>query len=190
MIYKSILLSQMTTLVPSHQNSFEEHLIITRPSLPDYHIMRSPTLASGLALLTFILPAFAVNLRPFRISHYEAAFGIQRRSYEFHSDLEPKGQVELFWGEGNDDGTLAVANITLTAPAGLPIVLLERFESLTKYVDCNGDDGHMSLTFKSEDAFQRSLQAWAFVNHGEHHRFMVIANHDGCGRDHQRQPYM
>lgn len=152
--------------------------------------MRSPTLASGLILLSFSLPAFAVNLLPLRLSHYEAAFGIQRRSHEYHSDLEPKSQVELFWGEGNDDGTLAIANITLTAPPGLPIVLLERFESLTKYVDCNGDDGHMSLTFKSEDAFQRSLKAWDFVNQGDHHRFMVIANHDGCGRDSQRQSYM
>lgn len=152
--------------------------------------MRSPKLVSGLALLTFVLPAFTVNLRPFRVSHYEAAFGIQRRSNEHHSDLEPKGQVELFWGEGNDDGTVAIANVTLTAPPGLPIVLLERFESLTKYVDCNGDDGDMSLTFKSEDAFQRSLQAWDFVNQGEAHRFMVIANHDGCGWDSQRQPYM
>lgn len=152
--------------------------------------MWSSRLASGLALLTIVLPALALNLRPFRISHYEAAFGIQRRSYEHQSDLEPKGQVELFWGEGNDDGTLAVANITLTAPPGLPIVLLERFESLTKYVDCNGDDGHMSLTFKSEDAFHRSLKAWDFVNQGQSHRFMVIANHDGCGRDSQRQPYM
>ena len=152
--------------------------------------MRPPTLVSGLALLTFVLPTFALNLRPFRTSHYEAAFGIQRRSYEHHLDLEPKGQVELFWGEGNDDGSLAVANITLTAPPGLPIVLLERFESLTKYVDCNGDDGHMSLTFKSEDAFQHSLKAWDFVNEAEHHRFMVVANHDGCGRESQRQPYM
>lgn len=151
--------------------------------------MHFPSAKSYIATLTFLIPTFAIILQPFGISHYEAAFGIQRRSITRHFDLEPKTQVELFYGEGNDDGTLAIANITLNAPSGLPIVLLERFESLTEYVDCNGDDGHMSLTFKSEDAFRRALNAWAFVNTGNQ-RFMVITNHDGCGTQYQRQIYM
>lgn len=138
---------------------------------------------------SFLLPTFAILLRPLDINQYEAAFGIQRRFIAQRYDFKPQSQVELFYGEGGDDGTLGVANITLNAPSGLPIVLLERFEPLTEYVDCNQDDGHMSLTFKSEDAFKRALNAWSFVNKGDQN-FMVIANHDGCGADYERQIYM
>ena len=141
------------------------------------------------AALPFLFPTFAIILQPLGFNYYEAAFGIQRRSNSRHLDLGPKSQVELFYGQGNDDGTLSVANITLDAPSGLHIVLLERFEPLTQYVDCNGDDGHMSLTFKSEDAFRRALNAWSFVNNGIK-KFMVITNHDGCGAKYQRQSYM
>lgn len=151
--------------------------------------MHIPLIKSCVAALPFLFPTFAIILQPFGINHYEAAIGVQRRSLSPHLDLEPKSQVELFYGQGNDDGTLAVANITLAAPSGLPIVLLERFEPLTQYVDCNGDNGHMSLTFKSEGAFRRALNAWSFVNHSVQ-RFMVIANHDGCGPKYQRQGYM
>lgn len=151
--------------------------------------MHFPLVNFYIATLPFLIPTFAIILQPLGINHYEATFGIQRRSIMRHFDLEPKTQVELFYGEGNDDGTLAIANVTLDAPSGLPIVLLERFESLTEYVDCNGDDGHMSLTFKSQDAFRRALNAWSFVNNGNQ-RFMVIANHDGCGARYQRQVYM
>lgn len=151
--------------------------------------MHVPSAKYCVAIIPFLFPTFAIILQPFGINHYEAAFGIQRRSISRDFDLEPKAQVELFYGQGDDDGTLAVANITLNAPSGLPIVLLERFEPLTQYVDCNGDDGHMSLTFKSEDAFKRALNAWSFVNNGIQ-RFMVIANHDGCGPKYQRQSYM
>lgn len=141
------------------------------------------------APLPFLLPAVAIVLHPIESRQYEAAFGIQRRSMGWHLDLDPKSQVELFYGAGNDDGTLAIANMTLNAPSDLPIVLLERFESLTNYVDCNGDDGHMSLTFKSEDAFRRAVHAWSFANSGNQ-KFLVIANHDGCGVEFQRQIYM
>lgn len=53
----------------------------------------------------------------------------------------------------------------------------------------SGDDRHMSLTFKWEDAFRRALNAWSFVNNGIQ-RFMVITNHDGCGAKYQRQSYI
>ena len=151
--------------------------------------MHIPLAKYCVATLPFLFPTFAIILQPLSINHYEAILGIQRRSISPHFDLEPQTQVELFYGQGDDDEALAVANITLNAPPGLPILLLERFEPLTQYIDCNGDDGHMSLTFKSEDAFKRALEAWSFVNNGIQ-RFMVIANHDGCGPKYQRQIYM
>lgn len=128
--------------------------------------MRFVPFASLITGLLIALPVSTIFLRPLGIDDYEAAFGVQRRSLERHWDLEPKDQVELFYGEGNDDGTLALAKLTLKAPPGLPIVLLERFDSLTETVDCNDDDGLVSLTFKTQDAFKRSLTAWDFVNGG------------------------
>lgn len=80
--------------------------------------------------------------------------------------------------------------MNLHASDGLNIVMMERFEGLTKSVDCKGDDGTMSLTFKSETAFNRALKTWNFINSAVEKKFLLIANHDGCGPDDQRQPYM
>lgn len=89
-----------------------------------------------------------------------------------------------------EDGQLILANMTLYADDGLPIVLMERFEGLTKSIDCKGDDGSMSLTFNSENAFQYALKSWDFINQSPDKRFLLIANHDGCGPNDQRQPYL
>lgn len=88
-----------------------------------------------------------------------------------------------------EQGQLLLANMTLYAPEGLPIVLMERFEGLTSAVDCKGDDGAMSLTFKSKEAYEYALKAWQYINEDEHKQFLLIANHDGCGPDDERQPY-
>lgn len=79
--------------------------------------------------------------------------------------------------------------MTLHAPDGLEIVLMEKFEGLTKKVDCNGDDGSLSLTFKSKDAFDQAVKKWNFINQGTDRNFILIANHDGCGPDAERQAY-
>lgn len=80
--------------------------------------------------------------------------------------------------------------MTLYAPNGMLMVLLEDFDHLTSSVDCQGDDGTMSLTFKSDQAYQYALQAWGFINAKTDDRFLAIANHQGCGPDEERQPYM
>lgn len=80
--------------------------------------------------------------------------------------------------------------MTLHASDGLDIVMMENFEGLTKKVDCKGDDGSMSLTFKSEEAFNQALKKWSFIKDSEEERFLLIANHDGCGPDDERQPYL
>lgn len=146
-------------------------------------------LTSKLIALSFACSSFAIELLPINIGHYEAATGIKRRSVDCLADFDPQPQAQLMYGLGLDD-EVHFGNVTLEAPAGLPIVLLERFESLTEYVDCNGDDGHMSLTFKSEDAFERALKAWSFINQETDQNFLVITNHQGCGPDSGRHPYM
>ena len=80
--------------------------------------------------------------------------------------------------------------MTLYAEDGLQIVLMERFDSLTKSVDCKGDDGTMSLTFDSQAAFDYAKKVWGFINQSEEQKFLLIANHEGCGPDDERQPYL
>lgn len=79
--------------------------------------------------------------------------------------------------------------MTLYAPDGLPIILMERFEGLTAAVDCKGDDGTMSLTFNSIEAYDYALKTWQIINEDDDKQFLLIANHDGCGADDERQPY-
>ena len=80
--------------------------------------------------------------------------------------------------------------MTLYAPDGLQMIMMERFESLTSAVDCKGDDGSMSLTFKSKEAYDYALKTWSYINEREEDRFLLIANHEGCGPQDQRQPYL
>ncbi|KAI4116400.1 MAG: hypothetical protein LQ338_007720 [Usnochroma carphineum] len=80
--------------------------------------------------------------------------------------------------------------MTLYAPDGLQMVMMERFEPLTSTVDCNDDDGTMSLTFKSQEAFKHALDTWSFINQAQEKQFLLIANHDGCGPQDERQPYL
>ncbi len=89
-----------------------------------------------------------------------------------------------------DNGQLLFANMTLYAPDGLLMIMMERFEGLTSSVDCKGDDGLMSLTFQSENAFKYALQEWNFINQNDEGKFLLIANHEGCGPGDQRQPYL
>ena len=90
----------------------------------------------------------------------------------------------------SEDGNFLVANMTLYAPNGMLMVLLEHFDHLTSSIDCQGDDGLMSLTFKSHRTYQYALRAWGFINAKADDKFLLIANHPGCGPDEERQAYM
>ena len=70
------------------------------------------------------------------------------------------------------------------------MVLLEHFDHLISAIDCHGDDGQMSLTFNSQKAFDYALEAWDHVNHSADGKFLLIANHPGCGPKEERQGYM
>ena len=78
----------------------------------------------------------------------------------------------------------------LILPVYHQMILLEEFDDLTSAVDCSGADGIMSLTFKSQDAFKYALKTWNYVNEKDDSKFLVIANHDGCGPNDQRQPFL
>ena len=162
------------------------------------HLGSAETVSEGPAVLS-----------PINVRHYEAATGMRRRDDQDFSDLDPNTQSQLIYGrpggkisfppscwttiEANHDhagdGQLLFANMTLYAPDGLPIVLMERFEGLTSKVDCKGDDGSMSLVFKSKAAYEYALKTWQYINDKDDEQFLLIANHEGCGPDDERQPY-
>ena len=130
------------------------------------------------------------RLRPISISNYEAAVGLRRRSSEDFTNLDLQTQSELIYGSPGDHGQLLLANMTLYAPDGLLMIMMERFEGLTSSVDCNGDNGTMSLTFNSLNAFNHALQSWSYINDNDDGQFLLIANHEACGPQDQRQPYL
>ncbi len=70
------------------------------------------------------------------------------------------------------------------------MVTMERFEGLTSSVDCNGDDGIVSLTFQSQNAYEFALQEWAYINDSDDDHFLLIGNHVSCGAGNDRQPYL
>lgn len=70
------------------------------------------------------------------------------------------------------------------------MIMMERFEGLTSSVDCNGDDGIISMTFQSENAYGFALQEWAYINQEDDDHFLLIGNHVSCGADNDRQPYL
>ena len=80
--------------------------------------------------------------------------------------------------------------MTLHAPDGKPIIMMETFETLTKAIDCNGSDGVLSLTFKNQKAMMYALTKWAYINQKEDEEFILIANHEGCGPSEERIPYL
>ncbi len=163
-----------------------------------------PLLLKSLVILVTVLAACAslaltieqprsvtsTRLRPIRIGNHEATIGLQSRSSEAFSNLDLQTQSELIYGSPGDGGQLLLANMTLYAPDGLLMIMLERFEGLTTAVDCKGDDGIMSLTFSSQDAFNHALQEWSYINKNDDGQFLLMANHEGCGPDDQRQPYL
>lgn len=154
-------------------------------------------LAFQLALLYLLGHVFTLNssalsprLLPVHLSSYEHATGFERRSIDRHWDTEPQPQAQLIWGLRRENDSFTLANMTLQAPPDLPIVLLERFDHMTNDIDCKGDDGEMSLTFKSEYAYRQASNAWKYLNEHDGHRFLLIANHEGCGPGDERQAYM
>ena len=81
--------------------------------------------------------------------------------------------------------------MTLYAPDGLQMIMMERFQGYTTAVDCNDDDdGIMSLTFASQSAYDYALRTWSSINEKEQDKFLLIANHPGCSPVDQRQPYL
>ena len=79
--------------------------------------------------------------------------------------------------------------MALRAPKSRRMIAMEEFDHLTTAQDCHGDDGHMSLTFKSREAYDYALKTWSYINEDFDEEFYLLADHEGCGPDLERQPY-
>lgn len=136
----------------------------------------------------FALPGTGV-LQPINVLAFEAAVGLHRRDTTRFTDLTPTEQAQLVYGSAAENGNLLLANMTLTAPSGLLIVMLERLEGLTSAVDCYGDDGELSVTWVDQEAYSSALASWSWVNEDLEAQFLVIVNHEGCGPVGERSAY-
>lgn len=148
--------------------------------------------AAAPILLTKSIPGLGARgnvLKPINSDTFKSASNLQVRDAVDFSRLDLVSQAELIFGAPGDNGNVLLANMTLYAPDGQQIVMMESFEGLTSAVDCKGDDGVMSLTFTSKDAFNAALGKWSVINERVEDSFLLIANHDGCGPDDQRQAY-
>ena len=152
-----------------------------------FHSLISPLIALSLSLPAYGVPTIpdgALILKPVHIRDFEAASGIARRDVGDYSALDLRSNVPLAYGSED-----VLANLTLYAPDGFQVAALEVFDDLTSKVDCKGDDGEMSLTMRSPEAFEQACDKWNFINEKPDEKFLLIANHKGCGPDDQRQPY-
>ena len=70
------------------------------------------------------------------------------------------------------------------------MVMMEHFEEHFSDYDCHEDSGRMTLNFNSKEAFKHAMESWSHVNSDANEQFIMIANHNGCGPDFERQPYM
>jgi len=131
--------------------------------------------------------SLATTLHPIHPDVFETAFEVEKRDVADH--ITPASEAHMAWGAPGMQGQIHLANMTVYAPHGLPIVMMERFEGLTSSVDCKGDDGEMALRFKSKAAYQKALESWKYINEHEMSQFVMITNHDGCGPTRQRQAY-
>ncbi|KAK2765672.1 hypothetical protein FQN54_008528 [Arachnomyces sp. PD_36] len=131
----------------------------------------------------------ATVLKPIHPSVFDSAVGIGARDMIEFDSLPPATQAQMVFGSPGSNGQMHLANMTLYAADGLPIVMMEKFEGLTSAVDCEGDDGQMSLTFRSQEAYDRAIESWMYINEETDLQFLMVTNHDGCGPEEERQVY-
>ncbi|KMU87975.1 hypothetical protein CIHG_05742 [Coccidioides immitis H538.4] len=128
-------------------------------------------------------------LRPIKLSDLEPQDNLNERTLPDFSCFKPVQNANMLFGGLAGSGKLFLANMTLHASDNLPIVMMETFEDLTSAVDCKGDDGEMSLTFKSKAAYEFAITSWDYINAKTDAEFLMIANHASCGPEGQRQAY-
>lgn len=126
---------------------------------------------------------------PIHARDFDIFRGLYKREQEQDlSRLALQDKAQMIFGS-KKNGTLLIANMTITAPSGSKIISMENFEGHTSEIDCEGHDGEMSLTFTSPRALAEAKLQWTAASNATDKFFYLIANHDGCGPKNQRQAY-
>ncbi|KAK2734878.1 hypothetical protein FQN57_001441 [Myotisia sp. PD_48] len=128
-------------------------------------------------------------LRPIRGLTFDSVAGIHSRDTSGLDRFKPAEVAHMLFGNIAGDNEINIANMTMYAMNGLPIVMMEAFEDLTKSVDCDGNDGELSLSFESKDAYHSAISTWGYIHEDKNANFLMITNHDGCGPQGERQCY-
>lgn len=150
------------------------------------------------ATIALLASTSALQLHPLPILNYEAAVGLHQHttrdpSSDFNNfadfALQDRSQL-LYHGVSGTTGQHHLANLTIYAPNGVPMITMERFEGRAAAVECKAADGIVSVTFRSEDAWRFAVGEWGYVNDDVDEHFLLIGNHVGCGMDGDRRPYL
>lgn len=88
------------------------------------------------------------------------------------------------------EGGLFVANMTVNAPHGKKLLLMEKFNGFTREVDCTtAGDGKLSVTLKDRRIYNYVYRIWGWLNENDKNEFVMITNHKGCGPENERTVY-
>ncbi|RPA91824.1 hypothetical protein L873DRAFT_1794663 [Choiromyces venosus 120613-1] len=134
-----------------------------------------------------------VLLRPIDIDYLHHS--LNRRSdvpkLDNYSRLDPSMRELLMYGAPfAQDGGLFVANMTVNAPKGKKLLLMEKFNGFTKEVDCTtAGDGKLSVTLKERKTYDYVYRIWGWLNENDKNEFVMITNHKGCGPENERTVY-
>ena len=131
-----------------------------------------------------------ITLRPVRLDSFESPLRRRQISHDLtRLDLVNEAKM-VYAAESEDRQGVMMANMTLYAPDGVPIIMMERFEGLTSAVDCEIEsDGFIGLKFNVEKAFNYAREAWDWINVGDDDQFIIITDHEGCAPGSERKAY-
>lgn len=123
------------------------------------------------------------------IDAFDSARGLQPRDLTDLSRLDLENTAQMAWGRaGANDSSMVIANMTLSAPSNQPLLLTEKFSTLTTATSCTANET-ISVTLGSEHAFAYALDAWVGQVNGSgapQKPFILITNNAGCGDVDQR----
>ncbi|KAG0131088.1 hypothetical protein HOY82DRAFT_647637 [Tuber indicum] len=124
-----------------------------------------------------------VLLRPIDIDYLHHS--LNRRSdvprLDHYSRLDPSMRELLMYGAPvAQEGGLFVANMTVNAPKGKKLLLMEKFNDFTKEVDCTtAGDGKLSVTLKERKTYDYVYRIWGWLNKNDRNEFIMITNRKG-----------
>ncbi|KAF3914879.1 hypothetical protein ABW20_dc0106184 [Dactylellina cionopaga] len=116
---------------------------------------------------------------------------LRKRAANDLSRLDLRKNVTMIYQSGQTpENQQYYSKVTVQQPdADHPLILMEKFDTLTKSVICNDQDRKITLTFNDQAAMDYAIKAWDWINQDDKDYFYLIANHKDCGPDEERAPY-